>query len=158
MTNYDPSDAFKKISRLMKEKSFNLVIEEYKNLKNEQLTPCLLIMKSTAIQLAEDSQGYTLDDAKEALFSALALDPENPETLMELGYFYYAVEDNTQNSITFFDDAAKKSRKILLNSIMGGINARLELGLKSEAKGVMRMYTNFEDDMKIQELLASLNS
>lgn len=157
MTNYDSSEALKKISTLMKEKSFDLAIGEYKILKHEQLTPSLLIMKSTAIQLAEDSQGYTLDDAKEALLSALALDPENPETLMELGYFCYAVEDNTLESISFFDDAAKNSRKIFLNSIIGGINARLELGLKSEAKRAMHMYTNFEDDIKLQELLTSLN-
>ena len=142
----------------MKSKHFDLVLSEYKQIEDEFLPSNMLIMKSTAIQLAEDACGYSLDDAREALLTALEIDPENSEVLMELGYFYYAVDDNPKESFSFFEGAIKASRKIFRDSIVGGANAKFELGLKAEAKSIACIAAGLANDIKIQELLDLINN
>lgn len=157
MKRSELSEIFHRIAMSMKAENFDLALSTYRGLEDEFLPSNMLVMKSTAIQLAEYSHGYTLQDAREALFFALELDPENPEILMELGYFHYAVDDNPKEAIPFFEKAISNSRNIYRDSIVGAVNARLELGMKSEAKEVVRIFSSLTSDAKIQDLLALID-
>src|SRR4051794_31636368 len=55
----------------------------------------LLVLRAALIQLQEDDgETPSLDDARDDLRLAVSLDEKSPESLIDLGYFLYAVDDD----------------------------------------------------------------
>ncbi len=77
-----------------------------------------------------------LDDVKEALDSAVALDPESPNALIELGYLYFAYvsKDGAKTAAKHFERAVKLSADLFAQALVGYAEALSELGEKSKAQ------------------------
>ena len=94
----------------------------------------LLVMRGQLIQLQDDEDGKpTLDDAKKALKLAVELDDRSPNALIELGYYLYAVQDDTKAGAKYFQKAIDLSRELLGEALLGHAKALQELGRDTEA-------------------------
>lgn len=85
----------------------------------------LLIARAHFIQLG-DGHGYELDDARRSYEEAYRLDPEKPETLIELGHFFYAVMSDELTAEMYFRRAlelggGEECRRMLDNIVTGEI-------------------------------------
>src|SRR5215471_11375025 len=70
----------------------------------------LLTMRGNLIQLQENEEGPTLNDAKLALQRAVDLDEESPRALIELAYFCNAAEDDAAEGAKCFAKAIRLSK------------------------------------------------
>ena len=102
-------------------------------LKNWPDNPHLLTMRGNLIQLQEDDQGPTLKDAKLALQRAADLDEESPRTLIELGHFLYAGEDDAKAAAKCFAMAIRLCKRLLKEALTGQAKVLAELERRSEA-------------------------
>jgi Tfp pilus assembly protein PilF len=64
----------------------------------------LWVLRGDAIQLG-DGTIHSLKDAEESYLHALEIDPRYADAFESLGHFYYAVLDDPQKSIRFFERA-----------------------------------------------------
>ncbi|WP_143074104.1 cell division protein ZapD [Roseateles sp. YR242] len=69
------------------------------------LSTDLLLLKAAAIQLADDAQGYVLEDAMNLLNMAFELAPCSSRALIEKAHFQFAVEDNAHAALRTFQEA-----------------------------------------------------
>lgn len=92
----------------------------------------LHILWATLVQL-HDAPAHTLDDAKRALQTAVALDESSPAAPIELGHFLDAVEDNPQAASKAFADAIRAARRLLIDALLGQARALLQLNKREEA-------------------------
>jgi len=60
-----------------------------------------LILKARLIMLGEHDIQWSLQDVEKALETALEIDPDNLEALVELGYFYSRVMDDEKKGLAF---------------------------------------------------------
>ncbi len=95
--------------------------------------PHLLTMRGNLIQLQENDEGPTLKDAKLALQRAADLDEESPRTLIELGHFLYASEDDAKAAAKRFAKAIRLCKRLLKEALMGQAKVLAELERRSEA-------------------------
>jgi tetratricopeptide (TPR) repeat protein len=82
------------------------------------LPPNLLVYKALYIQTAETAS-YGLPDAEIALETALAIDDEHVEALIELGYFRYLKMEKEEEAISLFEDAIHICKRELAEAIEG---------------------------------------
>jgi tetratricopeptide (TPR) repeat protein len=83
------------------------------------------------VQLQEDTL-YSLADAKQALETAVVLDQESPQPLLELGYYLQQVEDNPQRALEVFVQSVQLSRQAFLAGLMAQAKLYQELGQDDE--------------------------
>jgi len=88
--------------------------------KETQLTIKDLLLKSRLILLSDSDCECPIEKAEEALNQALTIDPENLETLIELGFFYSRIMDDEQKGRAFFERALNLSRRAI-ESIFEGL-------------------------------------
>lgn len=112
----------------------------------------LLLLKAAAIQLAEDSHGYTLTDAKYALEVAREVDPFGTRSLIEMGYFQFAVEDDARASLQTFDEVANECENNLIDAICGKAKVLKELSGAQAALEYLRG-VNIRNNEVIQALV-----
>lgn len=72
-----------------------------------------LVLRGRCIQLASEGNALDLSDAEASFLEALTKDPVNVPALLELGWFYFAVEDDATRALPFFEKAALLSRQHL---------------------------------------------
>lgn len=119
-------------------RDFNKICQTFRMLEGEAFPASLLLLKATAIQLAQDSSGFTLDDARDCLELATALEPRNTQTWLDLGHFQYAVDDNSSAALDSFSKARQSIRDLTQDLLEGEIKANLELGRKATALKIYR--------------------
>ena len=91
-------------------------------------------MRSDLIQLQGDREGTpTLRDPKAGLLRAASLDQDSPAALIELGYFAYAVEDDSEAASGYFQKAIRLCRASLKVALLGRAKALAELERQVEA-------------------------
>jgi tetratricopeptide (TPR) repeat protein len=95
--------------------------------------PQLLVMWADLIQLQDDDQGPSLDDARSAYRRAAELDNQSPGALIELGHFCYAIDDNAPAAAKAFDKAIDLCKRLLIEALIGRAKALDELGRGKEA-------------------------
>lgn len=95
--------------------------------------PQLLVLRGRLIQLQESPSGPTLDDAKSAFERAIDLDPESPAALIELGHYFYAVEDDSKRAAQCFEQAVHLTKQLLKDALMGQAKALSDLNHDQEA-------------------------
>ncbi len=93
---------------------------------SRRLTPEELVLKGRCIQLAAESD-FTLADAEAAFNEALEQASDYVPALLELGWFYHAVQDQSARALTFFEKAYKLSVGSLKESIKGQLEARADI-------------------------------
>jgi tetratricopeptide (TPR) repeat protein len=98
--------------------------------------PHLLLMQAELIQLGGESSP-ALADARAALERSAALDPEAPQTHLELGQFKFAVEDAAKDAVKDFDRAIALCQRLLREALTGKAKALAELGKREEALGCL---------------------
>jgi tetratricopeptide (TPR) repeat protein len=80
----------------------------------------LLLLKGQLIQLLdEDSELGELQDASDALESAVELDGESIDALNELATFRYVIEDNHDEAILLFEKSIVKCLEFLKEAYLG---------------------------------------
>jgi len=85
------------------------------------LTPAELLTKGRYIQLSSTGES-TLADAEQAFLKALELDAEYVPALLELGWYYHAVEDRASHALTLFE----KAYHLVLGQLREAIKGRAE--------------------------------
>jgi len=78
-----------------------------------------LLLKARLILLSDNSGKSVLAAAEHCLNTALTIDPDNLETLIELGFYQWRVMDNKKAGRAFFDKALCISRKCLQEALEG---------------------------------------
>lgn len=72
--------------------------------KERELTPYELVTKGRCIQLASEGEGWELEEAANVFKQALEIEPEYVPALIELGFFYFAVEGNASKALPLFEE------------------------------------------------------
>ena len=111
---------FNEIRILMGEKKYNeaILIIEKLEIANP-INPKILILKARCIYMSDSKNKYTLNDVKKLYKKVLELDNNHIEALIELGYFYYANDNNPNKAIPYFTKAIKLNKNFLIDSIKG---------------------------------------
>jgi tetratricopeptide (TPR) repeat protein len=86
---------------------------------------------ASLVQLQERPT-HSLDEAKRALQFAADVD-DSADSLIELGYFLDAVEDDPKAASRAFSKAASTARRQLIDALLGQARALLQLGKRDEA-------------------------
>lgn len=87
--------------------------------KQRELTPAELVSMAHCNQLAPDEGEWDLKDSEKAFKKALSIEHDYLPALIELGFFYYAVEDDPARALPFFQQAIEISRLHLTEASMG---------------------------------------
>jgi tetratricopeptide (TPR) repeat protein len=107
--------------------------------KTRPLTPHELVVRSRCNQLSSGTKIPPLEEAKKALQQALESDDEYVPAILDLAWYYHAVEDNPRKALPLFERAYELSRQNLIESITGKVEALEELESPKEA---MRFFRN----------------
>jgi hypothetical protein len=124
-----------KIIDKQKHKDFDEMLKIFRGLDDceYELSPRFAVLKSVAIQLSDNSYGYSLQDAEHSLLDALKSDENYINAYIELAYYYYAVDDDAQKALIFFDQAISKSKGYLREAIIGKAKSLVDLDREKEA-------------------------
>ncbi len=95
----------------------------------------LWCFRSMLIQAGEDDGSYDLEDAKHSLEKALEINPDSQEANEELGWYLYAIEDNSSASEPYFRTAISAGAGT--DAYAGLVKALVELGRLDEAAAVL---------------------
>lgn len=118
--------------------------------KQTRLIPSELVLKGGLIQLTPDDGTYELSDAEAAFVQALELDPDYIPALIELGSFYYSVEDNPAKASELFERAVRLGREQLTEAVIGLTGCLEEIRSREEA---IKFLQDVKRDALIQEKL-----
>jgi tetratricopeptide (TPR) repeat protein len=134
LENYsDFEKVIPEITELMTSKRFDEVAQIFRHMEGLKLPVNLLVAKATAIQLANEPAGYELDDARNSLLKAVSLDPGYIDGWVELGHFYFALDDNPRAALTCFEFALPRVKNQYKNLVLATARALAELGKTDEA-------------------------
>jgi len=97
-------------------KAFNCIARLPKNFKWKIKD---LLLKARLIMLADRDVEWSLSDVEEILGTALKIDPDNLETLVELGFFHSRVMDDEKRGLAFFESVLNKSQQPILEAVEG---------------------------------------
>lgn len=116
----------------------------------------LLLLKGEIIQLLDENSPLgELKDARKALELAVKVDPKSIEALLELAYFYSAVEDNDLKALQLFDQAIQLCLTFLQEAYIGKIKSLTSSERKSEAlksiKEALRLFPDSEEIRKLEK-------
>ena len=119
-------DFRKKILKAIENDEYEDCIKLFKSLEDRRdLTPEELVQKSRCIQLSEGSA--SLEEAEQALRRAIDLDEDYLPALLDLGWFYHAVMDDSRRALSYFQRAAEISREALREAQKGERECKDEL-------------------------------
>ena len=74
------------------------------------LPPCLFVLKGICLLLSSGKRGSELEEAEQALWMPLEMDPEYVPALIELGFLYELVHDKPRRAIPYFKKALAISK------------------------------------------------
>jgi len=156
------SDIYQKVRYLRKKEDFDSLAVYMHSLEDMgvELSPYLLTVKSQVIQLTDECNCYTLENAEESLLRAIQLEPKNVDAHVEIGYFYYAVSAQSDKAIPFFECAEKYAEEFLLDAILGKAKALVDLDKTNEAQlflseSYFAKHPDVEDFLQMLELSLS---
>ena len=99
---------FKEFQQLVKNEEFDRALMELNILeKNNALPANILVTKGICIQLGSEHIPYNLQDAEMAFKTALEIDDEYIDALIELGCYYNSCEGNAEKALPYFKKACE---------------------------------------------------
>ncbi len=108
------------------------------------------------IQAAEedDFDGISLGDVEEFLEISMGLSPTDVEARSELGFFLFAVNDETEKALNVFREARNLCLKQLAECTSGMADCLFELGQKEQARKILEQtLTLCPDSEELRESL-----
>jgi tetratricopeptide (TPR) repeat protein len=127
------------IESLMRSNSYDEVCRLFRDFGDGDLSWELLLRKAAAIQLAENSSGYQLDDARSALEQA-AQKSSQAQAWIDLGHFYLAVDDKPAEALECFAKAQDVCSAIVADLAAGKAKALKDLGRDDEALDALKFF------------------
>lgn len=126
------------LDSLMEQQKFSELLNLLRRVEmHRDLTPVELVERGRCVQLAPDEGEWSLKEAEEAFKKALQIDPDYISALTEIGFFYYAIEDNSAQALPFFQRAVEISRLQLTEAAMGMAGCLEELQSQDAAGGFL---------------------
>lgn len=108
-----------KLQELAESEDWDGCIRLFEALEQEgPLSAHELVQKSACLQIGSEELG-SLEGAEEALLAALDLARDYVPALLDLGWFYYAVQDDAETGLTYFQRAEEISRRTLAEALNG---------------------------------------
>lgn len=83
------------------------------------LSPGELVLKGQAILVGSDDESFSLEDAEASYREALELDSDYLPALLELAWYYHAVQDDSRKALPYFESAVKRARQVLTEAARG---------------------------------------
>ena len=102
------------------------------------LTPRELVSRSRCIQLSSGADLPPLEEAERALLQALEEDEDYIPAILDLAWYYHAVEDDPAKALPLFERAYELSRQNLTEAITGKAEALEEVESAKEAVTFLR--------------------
>lgn len=137
-------------------RDFDGMLRVFRDLDDDKciLPPRFAVLKARAIQVAGDSSGYMLPDVECCLLEVIDADDSYLDAYIELAYYYYAVADDSEKALVFFDRAASLSRGCLRDAVIGRARSLADLGRLQDALACLdeRVFDNSELDLLKREL------
>jgi tetratricopeptide (TPR) repeat protein len=113
----------REMTELLKSGEFDKVLEVLSGIeKDRPLAPRQLVLRGRCIQLASGADVPDLKEAEQSFQRALELDDEYVPALLELAWFYHAVEDDAAKALPFFERAYELSRQDLTEAVAGKVD------------------------------------
>jgi tetratricopeptide (TPR) repeat protein len=106
--------------------------------QGRRLTTEELVLKGRCIQLSSGVGTPLLSEAERSFLEALRQDQDYVPALLELGWFYHAVEDDAEKALPFFEKALATSLGELKEAIRGKKGCLEELKSSDEAEAFVR--------------------
>jgi tetratricopeptide (TPR) repeat protein len=120
------------VSRLWDEAEYDeALVEVEKLLADWPGNAHLHVLWASLVQL-QDEPEHELDEAKQALQTAVELDKSSPEAAIELGHFLDNVEDNAQAAIKSYAEGVAIARRLLIEGLIGQAKAYRQLNKKED--------------------------
>jgi hypothetical protein len=108
-----------RVSRLSNQQDYDQALSEVESLlKDVPGNAHLYILWARLVQLQE-APTHELDEVKEALQSAVSLDPDSPAASIELACFQDNVEDDPEAAAKSFAMGIASARRILIEALIG---------------------------------------
>lgn len=132
-------------------KSFDEMLEIFRSLDDRgyDLPPRFAVLKARAIQVANNSHGYTLEDTEQCLLKAIKDDENYIDAYIELAFYYYAVVDDARKALLFFDQAICRSKSCLREALTGKAKSLTDLGRSKDALTCLRDQVIDEADFEL---------
>jgi len=107
------------IDTLVRKQDFDGACKLFRTVDASTLPAGLLMERSRAIQLAHDPAGLTLDDARSSLVLATSVEPGCLQAWVDLGHFYFSVDNNFSKALKVFREARSRA-EVLMNDLAAG--------------------------------------
>ena len=138
------NEILSKIRKYIKEKKYEEAFNILENAEKKNiLCPELLILKARILQLSNFGE-YDLTDIEKIYKRALLIDENYINTLIEIGYFYYAVLDNNKLAEKYFKKALRKCKKQMTEIVIGLTKCKEEYSIENAL--------NFLENVRFQTL------
>jgi tetratricopeptide (TPR) repeat protein len=109
-----------KACELSRDEKFEDALLEIERMENSGLmSPQLFVLKAECIQLLRGENKYSLEDVENALLAAVTEDCGYADAHIELGWFYYAVLDDAERALPFFQQAFELAKPQITAASMG---------------------------------------
>jgi tetratricopeptide (TPR) repeat protein len=137
---------FRQVERLYKRQLFNEAAKLLKRVPSEYpWTVPQLILKGHIIELSDDSEEWSLADARKSYETALRIDPENVEAMLELGWFHLHVMDNRSKALPYFEKAISVLTRQFGEALTGKASCiEEETSAKAASKFLQETFAAFE--------------
>lgn len=114
------ADSLDKLATLIAEERFDEVLLLMSAIEaSRSLTLPELLLKGRSIQLASGKGTPPLSEAERTFLQILGQDGDYVPALLELGWFYFSVEDDAKRAMPLFERAISLSRSQLNEAIKG---------------------------------------
>lgn len=134
-----PRDRHRQIRALLETEDREGLLHLFATLAPEaDLTPGELVTKGRAILLGPDENPFSLEDAEAAFSQALAIEPTYLPALLELAWYYHAVQDDSQRALPLFERALELGRRSLTEAAQGYAGCLFEMKSKEVAASFLR--------------------
>lgn len=86
----------------MQEKNYSEALKLLYSIPEEYLSSEACILRAICLQLDNTEDGHDLKDVQNELSKAIEINPRSIESNLEMGYFLYAVMDNSKTAQPYF--------------------------------------------------------
>ncbi len=125
-----------RINELYQHNDYNAALQlTEQGLEVYPCAPALLLMKGVLLQLVDDDS--PLEEARHYLESAEMYDCGQNSPTIELGNFSYALDQDSNAALRYFQRAEALALSILEEALVGQVRALLDIGKFDEARQVL---------------------
>jgi len=127
------------IQELVREKRFDEAVAALAAVEStRRLSVAELVLKGDCIQLGSGAGTLPLGEVERSFSAALEQDEEYVPALLGLGWFHYAVQDEAQAGLAFFERALAVGLEHLREAIKGKWSCLEELESREAADAFLR--------------------